>query len=398
MLRFLLICLGIIWAVATCDVPLWASASGGVPQAVWQDNERNHRRSPPQIKQQLLQPQVRAAKFNMPENAQSERQAKSRNLVSQNAVNILTEPLVGQDALSEDGWRLKVSVAAVANNEMVLLGDIANPLGNIDKDLWESLKVKELWPAPKEEGKPLLVNRSRLSTALRQALGPDISSRCILPTSLAIQRGGIVLTTDALRSYVVKSLAAQLQAMPGDAELTDFRLPDYIFLSHPRQQVQLEVGKLSAGRVPLKFAVQEADGTVLRRLAGLVNLTLWVTIPAAARVLGKGEALVPENVTFIRVDAGKLKDLPWDGKGGPWQVVRSINTGEPILQSDLASQLMVKRGAVVDLIYSKGNLRMTTKAEALSDGAPGETISVRNLQTKKQVFATVKDGNTVEIH
>lgn len=59
---------------------------------------------------------------------------------------------------------------------------------------------------------------------------------------------------------------------------------------------------------------------------------------------------------------------------------------------------MVRRGEVVTLRYARGNVRMTTQAEALADGEPGATIPVRNLQTKKQVFATVKDNATVEIH
>ena len=59
---------------------------------------------------------------------------------------------------------------------------------------------------------------------------------------------------------------------------------------------------------------------------------------------------------------------------------------------------MVKRGDVVNLVYLRGNLRITTQAQALSDGEPGATIAVRNLQTKKQVYAIVKDGSTVEIH
>ncbi len=59
---------------------------------------------------------------------------------------------------------------------------------------------------------------------------------------------------------------------------------------------------------------------------------------------------------------------------------------------------MVKRGDVVTLIFSRNNLRITTQAQALADGEPGATIPLRNLQTKKQVFGIVKNGNTVEIH
>lgn len=385
---------------ALWPAPLRAWPQGGVPQAVWQDSERNNRRSPSQIKRQLRPPQVRAAQLPLAEDAQDRRAAKTRGLIAANAAPLAAPPAAGDQLpmLEQGDWRLKVAPAAVTNTDSVLLGDIAAPLGHMDPALWSDLKSRRLWPAPPEEGKPLQINRSRLSQALRQSLGNELAARCILPTSLVIQRGGLVFREDDLRSYVVKSLTPQLSAMPGEAELNEFRLPDYIFLAHNQQRVQLEPGKLTPGRVPLRFAVQEADGTVLRRVSGTVNLTLWITVPAASRPLGKGDALTPEAVTFMRINAGQLRDLPWDGHGGPWQVTRSLITGEPILQSDLVSQLMVRRGTILTLIYVRGNLRMTTQAEALADGEPGATIPVRNLQTKKQIYATVKDGSTVEIH
>ena len=380
--------------------PLRAWPQGGVPQAVWQDSERNNRRSPSQIKRQLRPPQVRAAQLPLADDAQDQRAAKTRGLIAANAAPLAAPPASGDQLpmLEQGEWRLKVAPAAVTNTDSVLLGDIAAPLGHMDPALWSDLKSRRLWPAPPEEGKPLQINRSRLSQALRQSLGNELAARCILPTSLVIQRGGLVFREDDLRSYVVKSLTPQLSAMPGEAELNEFRLPEYIFLAHSQQRVQLEPGKLTPGRVPLRFAVQEADGTVLRRVSGTVNLTLWITVPAASRPLGKGDALTPEAVTFMRINASQLRALPWDGHGGPWQVTRSLITGEPILQSDLASQLMVRRGTILSLIYTRGNLRMTTQAEALADGEPGATIPVRNLQTKKQIYATVKDGSTVEIH
>ena len=380
---------------------LWATASvaapqGGVPSATWQDNDRNHRRSPNQIVTQLRTPQAQAGQMPLADDAQDQRAAKARNQLAAGEAPVAQD---GQlNMLGPDDWRIKILSAAVTNSDMVLLGDIAVPLGQMGQDTWAQLRAQQLWPAPPEEGKPLQISHSRLSQALRQALGKDVAGRCILPSSLVIQRGGLVFHEEDLRSYVVKSLTPQLSAMPGQVELSDFRLPDYIFLAHAQQRVQLEPGKLSPGRVPLRFAVQEVDGNVLRRISGTVNLTLWITAPAASRPMNKGEALAAESVTFMKVNASQLRDLPWDGRGGPWQVNRALNTGEPILQSDLVSQLMVRRGDVVNLIYIKGNLRIATQAQALADGEPGATIAVRNLQTKKQVYAIVKDGSTVEIH
>ena len=408
----------VCWQVCGLGVAaVFAAPQGGVPAATWQDNDRNHRRSPNQIVTQLRtpqaqvgltpqaqQPQAQAGQTTQPQagqmplaaGAQDQRAAKTRNMLAAGEAPIAQD---GQlNMLGAEDWRLKILSAAVTNSEMVLLGDIAVPLGQISSDVWGQLRAQPLWPAPPEEGKPLQINNSRLAQALRQALGKEMAGRCILPSSLVIQRGGLVFHEEDLRTYVVKSLTPQLAAMPGEVELSDFRLPDYIFLAHSQQRVQLEPGKLTPGRVPLRFAVQEVDGNVLRRISGTVNLTLWITAPAASRAMNKGEALAAASVTFMKVNASQLRDLPWDGRGGPWQLNRALNSGEPILQSDLVSQLMVKRGDVVNLIYTRGNLRIATQAQALADGEPGGTIAVRNLQTKKQVYAIVKDGTTVEIH
>jgi flagella basal body P-ring formation protein FlgA len=371
------------------SAPSFASAQGGVPHAVWQDSDHKNRRPPSRI------PSRTRPQMPLPPDAQNQRAAKTAARIASGAA-----PLAPQrtNMLGAGDWRLKVSAAAVTNGDMVLLGDIAVPLGDVAPETWNTLRTKELWPAPPEEGKPLQVNRSRLSQALRQSLGNETAGRCVLPASLVIQRGGVVFREDDLRSYVVKSLTPQLAAMPGEAELHDFRLPEYIFLAHSGQRVQLEPGKLAPGRVTLRFAVQEADGSTLRRVAGMANLLLWVTVPAAARPLGRGDSLTPQGVTFMRINAAQLREPPWDGQGGPWRLTRSVAPGDPIFRSDLVSELMIRRGDLISLVYSRGNVHMSTRGEAMADGEPGAAIAVRNLQTKKQVHGIVKDGNTVEVH
>ncbi|MBQ7739448.1 MAG: flagellar basal body P-ring formation protein FlgA [Desulfovibrionaceae bacterium] len=293
-------------------------------------------------------------------------------------------------------WRIKINSSAITNGDVVLLGEIAQPLGTVMN--WEELKMRELWAAPPQEGKPLQINRSNLAQALNERLGRSLASRCILPTSLVIQKGGLLVREDDLRAYVVKSLTPMVRNMPGEVDFTDFHLPEYIFLAHAGQTVQLETPRLTAGRVGVRFAILEADGKVLRRVSGSITLTQWVTVPAAARPLSKGEALTPDAVTFSRMNARRLKEPAWDGRGGPWQMMRSVAAGEPILQSDLATQMMIRRGDIVTLVFRRGNLILQTQAESLADGEPGATIAVRNLQTKKQVFAIVKDSKTVEIN
>lgn len=292
-------------------------------------------------------------------------------------------------------WRIRIHDAAVAPGNMVTLGDIGEIHGTPPPGVWEQLANRPLWPAPPEAGKPLQVSRARLSQALKETLG-ELADMCILPNSLAIQRGGTVVRDAGLRALVVKTLTPEMNALPGEAELTDFRLPPYAFLAHAGQSLELEPVKLNPGRLSLRFVVKEVDGSVLRRFTGTVLLDLWANVPCAGKPLNRGDALSPSEIIWQRQNMAHIRGELWDGKGGPWQVQRAIGTGQPLYMADLTALAMVRKGDIVTLRFQRGNVRLDAQAEVLTDGGPGDTVTVRNLQSKKQVFATVRDANTVE--
>jgi flagella basal body P-ring formation protein FlgA len=295
-----------------------------------------------------------------------------------------------------DAWRLRVREAAVAPERMVTLGDIADPLGNMAPEEWRRLAAQALWPAPEEAGKPMQINKARLAQALRGVLGP-LSERCILPNALVIQRGGLVLREEELHALLVKNMTEAMNVLPGTAELQEVHVPSHIFLSHSGQEVLLEPVKLVPGRLSLRFMVREMDGSVVRRIAASAFLNLWMEVPCAAKPLNRGDALTPDSVTFIRMNAARMREIPWDGRGGPWQVQRSVGTGQPLFQGDLMALSTLRKGNMVNLVYEKGNVRMSVQAEVLADAEPGAVVAVRNLQSKKQVFAVVRDTHTVTV-
>lgn len=297
---------------------------------------------------------------------------------------------------SAEAWRLRVREAAVVRDAVVRLGDIADPLGNMPAGEWDRLAATALWPAPETPGKPLQINRQRLGEALRKALG-DVADACLLPNSLAVQRNGSVLLEEDLRALVVRTLTPQINLLGGHGELTDFRLPAYAFTAHDGQSVALEAGDVAPGRISLRFAVREMDGSAVRRFSGTVFLNLWMDVPCPVRPLGKGEAVTPDVLTFMTCNLAYQKGAVWDGRGGPWQTIRSLGASQPILASDLAPLAAVHRGDKLTLVYSQGNVRITATVEALEEGGPGDTIAVRNLESKKQIYATVLDSGTVTI-
>jgi flagella basal body P-ring formation protein FlgA len=77
--------------------------------------------------------------------------------------------------------------------------------------------------------------------------------------------------------------------------------------------------------------------------------------------------------------------------------MRSLAPGQPILMTDLEPQSAIRRGDIVALVFAKGNVRLSVQGEALSAGGLGDTIPVRNLQSRKQVFGVVRDSATIVV-
>ncbi|MDL2313973.1 flagellar basal body P-ring formation chaperone FlgA [Desulfovibrio sp. OttesenSCG-928-C14] len=295
-------------------------------------------------------------------------------------------------------WRLRIKEAAVVSGPMVTLGEIAVPAGDLPEYLWQRLYGLELWPSPEENGKPMNLTRPRIQQAMLAGVGRDFAMLCLYPPSMNIQRGGKLLSVEEVQAITVKTLTPLLGALPGESNLSDFRIPSAVFLQHPGQNLTLDApAELTPGRLSLRYSVREPDGRVIRRLTGTVLVDSWISVPCATAVISKNEILSPEKIAFQRKNLAQLREEAWDGKSGPWLATRDILPGQPILQSSLGLVPTVRRGSVITLIYQGSSLRLATRVEALSDGARGESILVRNLSSKREVYATILDGGTVLI-
>ena len=102
-------------------------------------------------------------------------------------------------------------------------------------------------------------------------------------------------------------------------------------------------------------------------------------------------------ITFVRKNMAYLSGEVWDGRGGPWQVRRPIGLDQVIYAANLEPLPLVRRGETVRLVYEGKNIRLETLAEAMEDGGAGQAIAVKNLESERQVTATVRDSGTVYV-
>jgi flagella basal body P-ring formation protein FlgA len=154
---------------------------------------------------------------------------------------------------------------------------------------------------------------------------------------------------------------------------------------------------MEAGRLSVRLFVRESDGQIRQKLTGTVFVDCFADIPCAARGMNRDDLLDHSQIIYKRMNLAGLRGEPWDGRGGPWRLVRPIPVEQVIYSTDLASIPTVRKGEVVTVLYEGKSVRLTALAEAMSDGMAGESISVRNLQSRKEVFGMVRDAKTVLI-
>lgn len=77
---------------------------------------------------------------------------------------------------------------------------------------------------------------------------------------------------------------------------------------------------------------------------------------------------------------------------------RNIKIGQVFTPGLLKAQKLVLRGQLVSIIAQTGNLNLRVKGKALMDGQRGQTIKVKNLSSKKLIYAKVISSGVVKVN
>ena len=169
-------------------------------------------------------------------------------------------------------------------------------------------------------------------------------------------------------------------------------------MSNRQQHVEVILPvEASPGRVSLTLAVREMDGSLVRRFTGTVQMNIWREVPCLTRPVNRDDVLSPDVVTFARRNLATIRGDIWDGRGGPYRLVRSLSAEQVLTLADLEIVPTIRKGSRVNLVYERGAVRLSVPAEALADAGPGESVTVRNLQSRKEILATAHDSGTVII-
>jgi flagella basal body P-ring formation protein FlgA len=141
-----------------------------------------------------------------------------------------------------------------------------------------------------------------------------------------------------------------------------------------------------------------ADGVLGPEQTLVLRAALWRDAWYARQPLAHGTRFDPTVLEARRTDFLRDRDaLPATAGDGTYDFARGVLAGRLLTWRDVARRPLVRKGDMVEVLASDGLLTVSLKGLALQSGAKGETITVRNPDSKKDFTASVTDENRVQV-
>ncbi len=152
------------------------------------------------------------------------------------------------------------------------------------------------------------------------------------------------------------------------------------------------------GRIVLEASLFN-KGELLESGQVSVNIVKFETVLIANDRIGRNALLSPEQIITESRDVTYLVDKPLTDMN---EIVgrrtrRLIGKGNILTYANTEIIPTVEVGKEVKIIYRSGALEISAVGTALENGYTGESIRVRNEQSKKTVEATINNEQTVLI-
>ena len=154
-----------------------------------------------------------------------------------------------------------------------------------------------------------------------------------------------------------------------------------------------------SGRFDVSFEISNDTNSSRTKLRFTGNVVETVETAVLTRNVERNEVLKASDVATERRPKAEI------GGGEPaarnhavgMQMRKQLRAGQALKAADLAKPDLVQRDENVTLIYESTGLYLTMRGKALEGGTEGDTVSVLNLQSKRNVYGVVIGRGQVAI-
>ena len=293
---------------------------------------------------------------------------------------------------------VRVAENSEVNTSMVFLGDIAAINGE-DVLLVTSLKRIEIGNAPLP-GRSRQFSADSITIRLKQN-NIDLSQVVLqTPDLIDVARGSVTITQEKLKEIVEEFVVANMPWDKSRARVKDVRVSEDVIL--PKGAVTYKVTPpdrtdyLGSVLVAVEFCV---DKEYRKKVWANADIAVLTDVIVSAKPLGRFLEITEDD---IQVEQRDLADLPGNAliridEAVGKRTSRTVGSQVVLTSGDVELPPLLMRGDRVTIVAQSGLLRITTVGEARERGRKGEVIKVRNIVSKKDIFARVVDSDTVAV-
>jgi flagella basal body P-ring formation protein FlgA len=207
-------------------------------------------------------------------------------------------------------------------------------------------------------------------------------------------------TADWMRSAVEERLQETVVPPVIEWRITDINLPPAAMIPADFDEYRLTEGHAAAnGKMRTIVFNFYKNGKFIKKLGVVCRLELFADIVVAKTTLRRGSVITREMLDIVRREVS----LPADdfcteiALVTGQQAKRTLRVRGLLRKSDLEPVPTIRSGEIVMIVADNGNIKITARGIAKSDGAMGETIPVLSLRSNKKIHGRVIGDGTVQV-
>jgi flagella basal body P-ring formation protein FlgA len=170
----------------------------------------------------------------------------------------------------------------------------------------------------------------------------------------------------------------------------------------PDEPLKLKILEMPTAGVTSSFIIRFQLCTATRSIGTWqtsVQAHIWRDVWVAHSDISRGDLPADADVAIERRDVLPIREslAGFSADDTSLEFAESVRAGQPLLARMLRPRAVIHRGQIADAVVQDGGLSVTTKVEALEDGAPGQFIHARNSVSRRDLTGRVLDGRTILI-
>jgi flagella basal body P-ring formation protein FlgA len=249
-------------------------------------------------------------------------------------------------------------------------------------------------------GQVAVLPRARVIELVRQA-APDLvpaGATWAGAERVTVTRRARLLAEAELKEQLTTVLQRDFVRDRGELELR-FTRP-WAPVAIPDEPCVLKVLDLPTAGVTPSF-IARFELSTPREVVGAWQVALqakaWRDVWVARSSLRPGALFAEADVARERRDVLALREAPFAAAQpeATLELAETVSAGQPVCARAVRLRPVVRRGQVVEAQFQDGAMTITLKVEVMENGALGQIVRVRNVQSKRELRGKVRNEQSI---